>query len=77
VTYGTHSPSMERVAPRVPDDVLAHFSMAGDGAHCRGVAARLAAAGITQLAVLPWLVPGQTLEQFIETFASEVIAPRV
>lgn len=77
VTYGPHSPSMERVAPRVPDDVLAHFSMAGDGAHCRGVVARLAGAGITQVGVLPWLVRGQTLEQFIATFAREVIAPRV
>ncbi len=34
-------------------------------------------AGITQVGVLPWLVRGQTLEQFIATFASEVIAPRV
>jgi hypothetical protein len=64
-----------RVAPRVPDDVLAHFSMAGDGAHCREVLARLETAGVTQVAALPWLVPGQTLEGFIETFAREVIAP--
>jgi 5,10-methylenetetrahydromethanopterin reductase len=75
VTYGPRSASVARVAPRVPDDVLAHFSMAGDGAHCRTVVARLEMAGVTQVAALPWLVPGQTLEGFIEAFAREVIAP--
>ena len=63
------------MAPRVPDDLLAHFSMAGDGAYCREVVARLASAGVTQVAAVPWLVPGQTLERFIETFAREVIRP--
>jgi 5,10-methylenetetrahydromethanopterin reductase len=73
VAYGPHSPSVARVAPRVPDDVLAHFSMAGDGAYCREVVARLEKAGVTQVAALPWLVPGQPLERFVETFAREVI----
>jgi 5,10-methylenetetrahydromethanopterin reductase len=75
VTYGPHSPSVARVAPRVPDDLLAHFSMAGDGASCRDAVARLGKAGVTQIAALPWLVPGQTLEGFIETFARELIRP--
>jgi 5,10-methylenetetrahydromethanopterin reductase len=75
LTYTAHSPEVDRVARRVPDDVLAHFTMAGDGAHCRAVTARLAAAGVTQLAIVPWLVPRQTLEHFITAFAREVIAP--
>ncbi|HZS33616.1 MAG TPA: LLM class flavin-dependent oxidoreductase [Methylomirabilota bacterium] len=62
------------LAAQVPDDVLAHFAMAGDGAQCRAEVARLAGQGITHLAVVPWLVPGQTLEAFITTFAREVLA---
>jgi len=75
VTYGAHSESMGRVASSVPDDVAAHFTMAGDAAACLRRAAELERQGVTELAVLPWLVPGQSLEEFITEFAGGVIAP--
>jgi 5,10-methylenetetrahydromethanopterin reductase len=74
VDYG-QSQAVGRIAAALPEDVLAHFTLAGDGAHCRAGAARLARQGATHLAVVPWLAPGQTLEQFIEGFAREVIVP--
>jgi 5,10-methylenetetrahydromethanopterin reductase len=75
VTYGAHSESMARAAEGVPDDVLAHFTMAGDAAACVERVAALERQGVTQVAVLPWRVPGQTLERFITDFARDVIAP--
>lgn len=75
VTYGAHSESMTRAAAGVPDDVLAHFTMAGDAAASLERVAALERQGVTQVAVLPWLVPGQPLEQFIRDFARDVIAP--
>lgn len=75
VTYGVHSESMERAAKSVPDDVLAHFTMAGNAAACLGRVTELERQGVTQVAVLPWVVPGQSLEQFITEFAQGVIAP--
>ena len=74
VDYG-HAEGVARIAARLPDDVLAHFTIAGDGRHCLETVARLARQGVTHLAVVPWLVPGQTLEQFIGTFARQVIEP--
>jgi 5,10-methylenetetrahydromethanopterin reductase len=65
---------LARIAARLPDGVLAHFSLAGDGAHCRAAVARLGEQGVTHVAVVPWLVPGQTLEAFLAAFAREVIA---
>ncbi|MBI4278579.1 MAG: LLM class flavin-dependent oxidoreductase [Armatimonadetes bacterium] len=73
-TYGMHSASMARVTELVDDDLLRHFTMAGDPEYCRAKARDLAAGGITHLAALPWLAPGQSIEEFIETFAREVIA---
>jgi 5,10-methylenetetrahydromethanopterin reductase len=67
------SDRVARLATRLPDDVLAHFTMAGDGSHCVEAVTRLAAEGVSHLAVVPWLVPGQTLEQFIGDFARQVI----
>jgi 5,10-methylenetetrahydromethanopterin reductase len=64
-----------RLAARLPDDVLAHFTIAGDGRQCREVVTRLARQGVSHLAVVPWLVPGQTLRQFLAAFADEVIGP--
>ena len=74
VDYG-QAEAVGRIAAQLPEDVLAHFSLAGDGPHCLEGAARLARQGATHLAVVPWLVPGQTLEEFIVAFAREVIAP--
>jgi 5,10-methylenetetrahydromethanopterin reductase len=76
VDYG-QSDAVARLATAVPADVLAHFSLAGDGAECLESVVRLAGQGVTHLAVVPWLVPGQTLEGFIVRFARDVIAPFV
>jgi 5,10-methylenetetrahydromethanopterin reductase len=73
VTYGVQSPAMIEAARLVPDDVLGHFTMAGDGAFCRQKVRQLAAGGVKHVAVLPWLTEGQQIEQFISTFAREVI----
>jgi len=75
VTYGMHSESMLRAASHVPDDVLAHFTMAGDAAVCLRRVAELERQGVTQIGVLPWVVPEQTLEQFMTEFAEAVIRP--
>ena len=74
VDYG-QAEAVARIAAQIPENVLAHFSLAGDGRVCLEGAARLARQGATHLAVVPWLVPGQTLEEFIVSFAREVIAP--
>jgi alkanesulfonate monooxygenase SsuD/methylene tetrahydromethanopterin reductase-like flavin-dependent oxidoreductase (luciferase family) len=76
ITYGVQSKEMIEAAALVPDDVLAHFTMAGDGAFCRRRVADLARGGVAHVAVLPWLLPGQTIEAFVEMFADELIAPR-
>ncbi len=76
ITYGVQSAAMIEAASLVPDDVLAHFTMAGDGAFCRERVAALAEGGVTHIAVLPWLLPGQTIERFVDVFADELIAPR-
>jgi 5,10-methylenetetrahydromethanopterin reductase len=64
-----------RLAERLPEEVLAHFTMAGDARQCREAVARLTRQGVTHVAVVPWLVPGQTLRQFMADFAKDVIAP--
>lgn len=74
VDYG-QAEAVARIAAQIPENVLAHFSLAGDGRVCLEGARRLARQGATHLAVVPWLVPGQTLEEFIVSFAREVIAP--
>jgi len=76
ITYGVESKEMIEAAALVPDDVLVHFTMAGDGAFCRDRVDALARAGVTHVAVLPWLVPGQSIEDFVDVFADELIAPR-
>lgn len=73
ITYGVQSAEMIEAARLVPDDVLEHFTMAGNGGFSRRKVEELARGGVTHIAVLPWLVPGQTIEQFITTFAEEVI----
>ena len=70
-----HSETMLRAASHVPDDVLAHFTMAGDAAVCLRRVAELEDQGVTQIGVLPWVVPGQTLEQFMTEFAGAVMGP--
>jgi 5,10-methylenetetrahydromethanopterin reductase len=75
VTYGMQSESMRRAAARVPDDVLTHFTMAGDAAVCLPRVAELERLGVGQIGVLPWTMPGQSMEQFMTEFAREVIAP--
>jgi 5,10-methylenetetrahydromethanopterin reductase len=74
VDYG-QAEAVARIATQVPEEVLAHFSLAGDGPQCLESVARLAGQGVTHLAVVPWVVPGQTLEEFIVRFARDVIAP--
>lgn len=76
ITYGVESRDMIEAAALVPDDVLAHFTMAGDGAFCRERVDALARGGVTHVAVLPWLVPGQSIEDFVDVVADELIAPR-
>lgn len=76
ITYGVQSREMIEAAALVPDDVLAHFTMAGDGMFCRERIGQLARGGVTHVAVLPWLLPGQTIEDFVDVFAAELIAPR-
>jgi 5,10-methylenetetrahydromethanopterin reductase len=73
ITYGVQSPEMIEATRLVPDDVLEHFTMAGDGAFCRRKVDELARGGVTHVAVLPWLTPGQTIEEFVATFSDEVI----
>jgi 5,10-methylenetetrahydromethanopterin reductase len=73
VTYGVQSPEMIEAARLVPDDVLDHFTMAGDGAFCRQKVTQLAEKGVKHIAALPWLTQGYAIEQFIATFAREVI----
>ena len=74
ISYGVQSKEMIEAAALVPDDVLVHFTMAGDGDFCRAKVAELARGGVTHVAVLPWLLPGQTIEDFVEVFADELIA---
>lgn len=76
ITYGVESKDMIEAAALVPDDVLVHFTMAGDGHFCRTKVAELVHGGVTHVAVLPWLLPGQTIEDFVEVFADELIARR-
>jgi 5,10-methylenetetrahydromethanopterin reductase len=76
ITYGVQSPEMIEAAALVPDDVLAHFTMAGDGAFCRERVDALAQGGVNHVAVLPWLLPGQSIEAFVDVFADELIVPR-
>jgi len=75
IPFGIKSDAMAEAAPLVPDDVLEHFTVAGDGAFCRQRIAALAEAGVAHIAVNPQLTRGQTMEQFIETFADEIISP--
>jgi len=75
IPFGIKSGAMQEAAPLVPDDVLEHFTVAGDGAFCRQRIAALANAGVAHIAVNPKLTHGQTMEQFIETFAAEIISP--
>jgi alkanesulfonate monooxygenase SsuD/methylene tetrahydromethanopterin reductase-like flavin-dependent oxidoreductase (luciferase family) len=73
ITYEVQSEEMSAAAQLVPDTILEHFTMAGNGEFSRRRVAEVARAGGTHIAVLPWLVPGQTIEAFITTFAREVI----
>ena len=59
--------------PRRPPRARQHGRRRRVLAGSRSLASR--APAITQVAAVPWLVPGQTLERFTETFAREVIRP--
>ena len=76
MTYGAQSAEMSEAAQLVTDDVLEHFTMAGDGAVCRRRVDELARRGVSHVAVLPWLTPGQTIEDFVTTFSDELIGSR-
>lgn len=72
VTYGLNSPAMIRARSMINRDVIKHFAVAGTPAECREHMRQLAAAGVNHVGVVPWLVPGQTLEQFATTLAETV-----
>jgi 5,10-methylenetetrahydromethanopterin reductase len=72
VTYGVHEPSMQRVAKSLGDDVLQHFSVAGDPSEVRARMNGLAALGVDHVAIVPWLAEGQDLEGFIRNLAEAV-----
>ena len=72
VTYGVNNPEMQRVARLVDDTTLGHFSVAGTPSEVRARMAEIGRLGIDHVAVLPWLTPGQSMEQFIGLLAEAV-----
>ena len=66
VAYGMNNPEMQRVARTLDDDVLRHFSVAGDPKEVRARVADLARMGVQHIAVVPWLAKGQRLEDYID-----------
>ena len=73
VTYGVHNPEMQRIARGIGDDVLRHFSVAGEPAEVRRRMAELAGMGVDHMAIVPWLAQGQDLEGFIRELAGAVL----
>jgi 5,10-methylenetetrahydromethanopterin reductase len=72
VTYGMNEPSMQRVAATLKDDVLQHFSVAGDPSEVRARMDSLAALGVDHVAIVPWLAKGQDIETFVRDLARAV-----
>lgn len=66
VTYGLNSPDMERARSLLSKDILRHFSMAGTPEECREHAKLLKQNGVDHIALVPWTIPGQTIENFAE-----------
>jgi alkanesulfonate monooxygenase SsuD/methylene tetrahydromethanopterin reductase-like flavin-dependent oxidoreductase (luciferase family) len=72
VTYGVNEPTLQRVAKTLDDDVLQHFSVAGDPGEVRARMATLASLGVDHVAIVPWLAEGQDIEGFIRDLAKAV-----
>lgn len=66
VTYGVNSPEMQRARSVVTPDIIRHFAVAGSPDQCREQIREMVDAGIDHFAVVPWLTPEQSLEEFAE-----------
>ena len=64
VSYGLGSPGMLAVRTLVDADVVHHFAAAGSPEYVRQRVQDLFESGVEHVALLPWLVPGQTPEAF-------------
>jgi len=69
VTYGLNSPAMARVQSMVDASIIEHFALAATPEGCGERAQQLQAAGVDHIAIVPWLVEGQSLEEFVDRAA--------
>jgi 5,10-methylenetetrahydromethanopterin reductase len=74
VSYGLGSPGMLAVRSLVDVDVVHHFAAAGSPDHVRHRVQDLFESGVEHVALLPWLVPGQTPGAFAEA-AMDALEP--
>ena len=72
-SYGLSSPSMAKLTSMLDATTIAHFAVAGDTTHVSDSLRALFAAGIDHVAVLPWLVPGQSFSDFATELSQAVV----
>lgn len=74
VAYGMGNPEMLRVSRDLPDTVLDAFSVSGDRRQVRARLEELGRLGIEHVSFVPWLVPGQSFERFLDEAAAALPA---
>lgn len=76
VTYGVNSPGMLMARHVIESDVIQHFALAGNPKQCGEQIRQIIDGGVQHFAILPWLAPGQTMEQFV-TMLVDAVGPEV
>lgn len=71
-SHDLQSPEMQAINAMLDPETMRHFSMAGTPDQCRAHLREIVAAGVRHVALVPWLVPGQSLQQFATMFAETV-----
>ena len=62
-------PDCNRIGAWLDVETLRHFSVAGSPAEVGDAIRGLVGSGVDHVAVVPWLVPGQTLQEFAQHLA--------
>lgn len=67
--YYQHMSNVAEHGSTVPDSLVAHFALAGTPDECAEQLRRIAATGINQVSIVPFVMPGDSRSRVLEAFA--------
>jgi 5,10-methylenetetrahydromethanopterin reductase len=68
--YYQHMVNVAGHGSQVPDSLVDHFALAGTPDECAAQLARIASTGVNQVAIVPFVTPGDSRARVIEAFAN-------